>query len=103
MTDTTTARETGHRAQIALDDFVKPAFTEVRAGYLVEMANMAVLPMTADNRIGFEKLAQAIRVLDAVEAQIVALASAGRVAEQAIDRAARMDQMSPEQRRFAKY
>ena len=103
MTDAAIARETGHRAQIALDDFVKPAFTEVRAGYLVEMADMAVLPMTTENRVGFEKLAQAMRVLDAVEAQIVALASAGRVAEQAIDRAARYDQMSAEQRRFANY
>lgn len=103
MTDTATARETGQRAAAALDDFVRPAFTELRATYLVDMANMAVQPMTADNRIGFEKLAQAMRVLDAVEAQVVGLANAGKLAEQEIARFNRREQMTPEQRRYASY
>lgn len=103
MTDTATARETGQRATAALEDFVRPAFTELRATYLVDMAAMAVLPMTTDNRIGFEKLAQAMRVLDSVEAQVIGLANAGKLAEQEVARENKRSQMTPEQRRYASY
>ncbi len=67
-------------ARSAMDRWLGPAFDIVRADYLKKLVEVASKPMTADARAGMEKMAIAIKVVDAVQAQIMAVVNDGGVA-----------------------
>lgn len=67
-------------ARGALDRWLGPAFDVVRADYMEKLASIAAQPLPVHGVAQIEKLAIAVKVVDAVRAQIEAVAQDGKVA-----------------------
>lgn len=88
----------GHNARRALDEFLMPAFEVVREEYLNRLEAICSSKPWATNEIA--ALANARRVVDEVERQIMGLVLDGEMAKQDSDRAKRIEGLSPAKRRL---
>ena len=86
------------RAKASWNEFVGPCFQVVRAGYAVGLAEYAARCPEDTKRI--TKLAQAIKVLDDVESQMMAIIAQGVVAENDAKRAQQIAKIRPSMRQL---
>lgn len=91
------------QARHALDQFLTPAFEQVRADYLEKLAEIAAKPLTNDLRAAMEKLAVGVKVIDQVRAQITPLVIDGEIARIDNNRASDLANMTTEKRRWAQF
>lgn len=90
-------------AELAMRQWLGPAFDVCRSDYLAKLAEIASRPMTNDNRAGMEKLAMGIKVVDEVRSQIEAVIADGKVAAHSQQGASKLANMTTEQRRWLDY
>lgn len=100
MSDLTEAErvERAERAARALDEFLVPAFETARQAYTARMLEIASkAPWDAPK---ITALANAARIVDEVENQIVGAVYDGDHAKQGLIRADRIEQLTPAKRRL---
>lgn len=86
------------RAQLALDEFLNPAFEVIEAEYMTRLkAIVAREPWEAGK---ISNLANASRIADEARAQITALVLDGQEAQAKINRAKRVENMSASDKRL---
>lgn len=90
-------------AEMALVQWLGPAFDVCRSDYLAKLAEIAAKPMTDANRAGMEKLALGVKVVDEVRSQIEAVIADGKLAAKTAEGASRLAGMTTEQRRWLDY
>lgn len=90
--------ERARLARLALTDFLAPAFDVVRAEYGSRLTAVCAAKPWATNEIA--ALANAARIVDEVQSQIEALVRDGDEARHSLDRAKRIEGMSPAKRRL---
>lgn len=86
------------RAQSALDEFLAPAFEQVRAEYGGRLATVCANEPWATNKIA--ALANASRIVEEVKAQIVTLVLDGDEARSRKSHAKHIEGLSPAKRRL---
>jgi hypothetical protein len=101
MSDEALRMARAEQADVALKQFLAPAFDVVRADYLEKLGEIAAKPLTADMRAGMEKLALAVKVVDEVRAQILSLVLDGSLARDGATRASQIAALPVEKRRWA--
>lgn len=101
MSDEALRMARAEQANAALTQFLAPAFDVCRAEYLEKLAEIASRPLTNDMRAGMEKLALAVKVIDAVRGQITGLVLDGNLARDTAQRTAQLDALTPEKKRWA--
>lgn len=105
MTDAAPIERVGksERAAAAMAEFIGPAFDELRGDYLEALAEAAAKALDDNLRANIEKMALAIKVLDAVRATVQSSIDDGKIAQQGIGAAEKIRRLSPEAKRFARY
>lgn len=100
MTDLTDAQriERARQAKLALETFLDPAFETVVAAYAARLEQLASTTPWEAGKI--TALANAQRIAKEVRSQIAALVLDGTDAKQNIDRAKRIEEMTPAKRRL---
>lgn len=101
MTDDLTLEqrvERGHRAERAMSEFLEPAFDQVRAEYAARLAVICATEPWAANKVS--ALANASRIVEEVQAQIMALIMNGEEAHIRKSRAERIEELSPAKKRL---
>lgn len=101
--DPVTRMARAENAEMALRQWLAPAFDVCRSDYMAKLADIAAKPMTDANRAGMEKLALGVKVIDEVRAQIEAVIADGKVAAHTAQGASRLANMTTEQRRWLDY
>ncbi len=91
------------RAAAAIAEFITPAFDELRADYIEALATAAAKALDDNLRSNIEKMALAIKVLDAVRSSVEAIVADGKVAQHQISASEQINRLRPEQQRFARY
>lgn len=90
--------ERARRADMAIDEFMGPAFEFARAAYMERLAQIAAVEPWATNKI--TNLAIAARVLDEVKGQIVAVIRDGDVAKSEMIRAEQIERIPHAKRKI---
>jgi hypothetical protein len=90
--------ERGSRAQRAIEEFMQPAFDVVCSEYAARLKEVAAREPWAANKIA--ALANALRIVEEVQGQIVGIVYDGEHARQGKTRAEKIEQLSPAKRRF---
>jgi hypothetical protein len=90
--------ERGRRAQMALDEFIDPAFGVVIATYRSRLEELAAKEPWSHQKI--TALANAVRIAEAVRAQVAGLVYEGEHAKAQKVRAEEIEKLSPAKRRF---
>lgn len=103
MSDEAMRMARAEQADAAMKAFLGPAFDVCRTDYLEKLAEIAAKPMTADYRVGMEKLALGVKVIDMVRAQIEAVVADGRLATADAHRASDLANMTTEKRRWSAF
>lgn len=89
--------ERGRNARNALE-FLEPAFEGLKADYMASMARVAaVVPLKVDT---IQALAQAVRIVDVVKAQIEAIVVDGEKALKEIEHGRKVVEMTASDRRL---
>lgn len=88
----------GHHARRALEEFLDPAFEVVRAEYQARLTAICASKPWATNEIA--ALANATRIVAEVRNQIAGLVMDGAEAQKQIDRAKRIEALTPAKRRL---
>jgi enoyl-CoA hydratase/carnithine racemase len=91
--------ERARQAKLALDNFLAPAFEVVEIEYAEKMINVAASTDPRAPEI-IARLANGVKVARQVRTQIEAMVSDGDDAQHMIDRAKRIEAMTPSQRRL---
>lgn len=86
------------RAKRALEEFLAPAFEVVRSDYMGRVKDISSRAPWDAQKIS--SLANAARIADEVERQIVSLIFDGEAAKHGRARVERIEQLSPARRRF---
>lgn len=90
--------ERARQAKLALDNFLDPAFAVVAEEYQARLTGLCATRPWATNEIA--ALANATRVVTEVRSQIAALVADGAEAQNGIDRAKRIEGLSPARKRL---
>lgn len=90
--------ERARRADMALEEFMSPAFEVARAAYMDRLAQIAAAEPWATDKIA--KLAIATRILDEVKSQIVAVVRDGDVARSEMIRAEQIERIPHAKRKI---
>lgn len=90
--------ERGHHARRALEEFLDPAFEVAKAEYQARLSAVCASKPWATNEIA--ALANATRVVAEVRGQIMGLVMDGAEAQKQIDRAKRIETLTPAKRRL---
>lgn len=92
------AADRGHRAKSALDDFLSPAFDVVIADYTRRV--MQIAAETPWETVKIAKLSAAVKIAEAVRAQIVDVVAHGEAASAEIKRARAIEALPTERRKI---
>jgi hypothetical protein len=90
--------ERAEHARRAMEEFLAPAFEQARAAYGARMVEIAGSTPWEAGRI--TALANALRIVDEVEAQVTAQIADGAEARTKLIRADRIEQLTPARRRL---
>jgi hypothetical protein len=89
------------RAQGALDEFLTPLFTDIRSTYSARLIEIASTELNRDKRTDkITALSNALRIVEQLEAGMVAIVKDGEVARSDLLHAAKIEDMTPSQRRL---
>lgn len=91
----------GKQAEVALDQFLAPAFDHVIAAYHARLIDIAAEAVTEDDKRRIVKLATAIKIARNVQEQIVAIVRDGDAALLDKRKADHIAAMPEEKRRWA--
>lgn len=93
--------ERGRRARLVMDEFLAPAFEQVQQAYSARLKEIcANRPWDAGP---ISALANASRIVEEVEKQIVAIVLAGEAASKEIIRVEKVEKLTPAKRRLLGY